>query len=493
MSCRVCESNKYDFTCENCNFGICFSCFDYYLTTETGQMLMCSNCHRNIKLYEIVDYLIDKNYDKSQIIKNIERKYQDYFNENRYKFEKILLDKLTSYKNGNDIFHKIKDTEFTKIKFEFPDDSNDLSSCKVIVEKPKRVDDALFPCLYCDNGKISQDYECNNCEIVLCSKCHEKKHKGRCKTTSVEFAKYTMSLLKCPKCASRIEKGEGCVLMFCTKCYCKFDADTGKILNSHLFHNDLAIEHLEELPTLPAIQAYLEQYANLVTDYNDSVKSVILEDIEMSIIYLLEILDEEDYTNEFLSNDETRLCSFEIYKDSSLLFGNILMTVCQLTMIPKAFIKFVPNITEECLETNLIPDKITYNTLLLTYHTKHCPKIYEFELISRQMIYDFGKKLRLLKENLLIKTRKFIEENINESIEVQVALLKPLLVDIANYIREIESIFLKTEKYKNYINEVYDGKMPKNKSAINHYLEQKYNVEIIEKPESQYIFIFRLQ
>lgn len=136
----------------------------------------------------------------------------------------------------------IKDIETTKkaIMEEHVWSSRDEVTC----------DRLLFKCSTDCGGFVMGDYTCNLCNANYCRKCglilDETHTPELCKSNSSSF-KYILSTTQaCPKCAIRINKSEGCDVMFCTFCHICFSYNTGKELKGNL-HNPHRLEWLKSL------------------------------------------------------------------------------------------------------------------------------------------------------------------------------------------------------------------------------------------------------
>lgn len=474
MNCKVCETNDIDFTCDDCEFGMCFDCFDYYLTTENGQLLACSNCHRNIKSYKLIKYITDDKYDKTQFANNILRKYADYAEENRHSFEMALID---IYENN----YKVEQTSAVKII------KGEIKKCTVSYEKDKVIlnykepkkEELLFPCTNCNNGKITKSYICNSCNIELCEHCHENKHDNDCDKSAIESAKYIMSLMKCPKCTTRIEKAEGCVMMFCTKCFCKFDSKTGDILNGHLFHNDLAVEHQQDPPSLPIVENYYYHYNAEVNEIISSdMLDYCLDDITSTFDNI--ITSTTDSIDKFISEPGTILNAFNGLP-SSVLFGVTLRFIFTLTLASRTINIFMgTKINNTFYHLNTMDDNKIFDTMLLIYYTKEHVDTTSL-IIYTQGVYDIVKKLRRLKENVLNKTRQFIEDNINEDLLTQIIFLKLLLVECAKYVKDVSELFNTYTQLQDYYENTEQSSSVV--SYVIKYLNKKYDIDPIPRQD----------
>lgn len=108
------------------------------------------------------------------------------------------------------------------------------------------------------NGFLSTAWKCKICELVVCSKCHEIKEEPAagggdpeghtCKQDNIDTVKFLKrDTKKCPKCATRIHKINGCDQMWCTQCHIAFKWSTGAIVTNGVFHNPHFVAYQKEL------------------------------------------------------------------------------------------------------------------------------------------------------------------------------------------------------------------------------------------------------
>ncbi len=75
----------------------------------------------------------------------------------------------------------------------------------------------------------------------------ERSTQHTCKQEDIDTVEVIKSSTRpCPKCASRIQKSQGCSQMFCTNCHTGFDYNTGRIITTN-FHNPHRMEWLATL------------------------------------------------------------------------------------------------------------------------------------------------------------------------------------------------------------------------------------------------------
>jgi len=106
------------------------------------------------------------------------------------------------------------------------------------------------------NGFLSTQWKCQICDLVVCAKCHEIKEEPgtgggvphECKQDNIDTVKFLKKdTRKCPKCAIRIHKINGCDQMWCTQCHIAFKWSTGDIVTNGIVHNPHFIAYQKEL------------------------------------------------------------------------------------------------------------------------------------------------------------------------------------------------------------------------------------------------------
>lgn len=79
------------------------------------------------------------------------------------------------------------------------------------------------------NGFLSEDFKCLKCDTSFCKHCEEVLENGhQCNKDDMESLKAINSLVSCPSCGVKIEKGEGCMAMTCAVCNQNFWYNTGE-------------------------------------------------------------------------------------------------------------------------------------------------------------------------------------------------------------------------------------------------------------------------
>ena len=97
----------------------------------------------------------------------------------------------------------------------------------------KKISEGLLicNCPYKDCKGIIYNYKCNICKTKICEKCYQildDNHK--CNLSEIKSIKTLKRTTKpCPKCATFIQKIDGCNQMWCTNCNNAFDWITGQI------------------------------------------------------------------------------------------------------------------------------------------------------------------------------------------------------------------------------------------------------------------------
>ena len=95
--------------------------------------------------------------------------------------------------------------------------------------------------LLCSCGGPILEHQCLLCRRDYCPHCHEPKdYYHSCDPVVLETIKILDSTtVRCPKCATRIQKSDGCDHMFCINCHCNFDWKTGKAIKESEQTNEM--------------------------------------------------------------------------------------------------------------------------------------------------------------------------------------------------------------------------------------------------------------
>lgn len=115
-------------------------------------------------------------------------------------------------------------------------------------------------------GYLNTEWMCSICNTKMCNKCEivaNSDHK--CKKEDLDNIRLIRKdCVACPKCATYINRSEGCPQMWCTYCNTAFNWNTGKIVDTKNFHNPHYMEYLKtKRETIPNYQV---EQDNLCTD-----------------------------------------------------------------------------------------------------------------------------------------------------------------------------------------------------------------------------------
>lgn len=82
--------------------------------------------------------------------------------------------------------------------------------------------------LFC-GGFLNEEFVCTRCTVQFCKDCEEQKKEGhKCSDHAKSSVTYINGLTACPKCKTKIEKGEGCMAITCAVCNTNFWYTTGE-------------------------------------------------------------------------------------------------------------------------------------------------------------------------------------------------------------------------------------------------------------------------
>lgn len=228
MDCAICfcEIDGTPVKCSDdvCATVICQNCMISYIGVE-GATLRCprSGC--------------DGEYDEISIAPLTE--------ENKRRYRRWLLDSYKK-KNKKDIERKTTETVvFERLREDrkkFYQDAMPLAVRRVAeiafasrlrrvpreqVETEKGRSKRLCINLFC-RGYIDETMTCSTCKSIFCEKCEEVVlDKHVCKKENIESLAYINSLVPCPSCGTKVEKGEGCMAITCV-CGANFWYSTGE-------------------------------------------------------------------------------------------------------------------------------------------------------------------------------------------------------------------------------------------------------------------------
>jgi hypothetical protein len=107
----------------------------------------------------------------------------------------------------------------------------------------------LIRCLTLNcNAFLNAKMYCGICTTEYCAECQEVKHEGECDRDKLANVKYIrFNTRSCPRCATAIQKIEGCDQMFCVtpECNTFFSYQSGKEIKSGPLHNPHYLERLQ--------------------------------------------------------------------------------------------------------------------------------------------------------------------------------------------------------------------------------------------------------
>lgn len=127
------------------------------------------------------------------------------------------------------------------------------------------------------SGILNENLQCLNCHSRFCPKCElilNEKHE--CKQKDVDSVSLISSLCKCPGCATRVFKNEGCDNITCSNCNTNFKYSTGEIGGSGS-HNTKIIVNINQKHKLSI------DYKNIIPT-NCLEKLLEIESLEPHII-----------------------------------------------------------------------------------------------------------------------------------------------------------------------------------------------------------------
>lgn len=108
-------------------------------------------------------------------------------------------------------------------------------------------------------GATARRCYCAVCDVDICEKCHVQLNETEtplhhrvhvCQEEDVLAVRTMLRTTRpCPQCASRIERAAGCSQMWCTKCHCAFDWNTGRIIDQRreMLHNPHLHDYLNNV------------------------------------------------------------------------------------------------------------------------------------------------------------------------------------------------------------------------------------------------------
>lgn len=118
----------------------------------------------------------------------------------------------------------------------------------------------------CSCGGPILEQSCLLCGQQYCKHCHEQFNAYHsCNPKVLKTIKVLEeTTVRCPKCSTRIQKISGCDHMFCVKCHCNFDWDTGKTIKESEQTNEMYEDaaHAIEREYMYYIRKFISYYEN---------------------------------------------------------------------------------------------------------------------------------------------------------------------------------------------------------------------------------------
>ena len=233
MECTICLYDcgssvpQINCTCPECVGYVCGNCMDQYIGMcfENNQQLKCvrPNCIGEYDLTSIEHLSEDTKGVATQVIYNsFKLRYIDKVN-NHIKMDELVSavrDKRLAF--FNDLPKAV--SKVASIAFAARMKKISKQKTSTMESKYTRVCFNLF----C-KGYLDQNMTCSKCGVVFCSECEDAKEDGhQCDAAKKKSVAFVNDLTPCPKCGTRIEKGEGCMAMTCAVCNTNFWYTTGE-------------------------------------------------------------------------------------------------------------------------------------------------------------------------------------------------------------------------------------------------------------------------
>ena len=252
--CGVCcekinKSTRKDIVCIFCDYKICRSCFQKYIT-DTPTEPNCMNCKKIFNLEFITDnctnVFVTKNFKshRETILFDRERSLlpetQPYV---VVELQKRELQKQINLldKKGYDLNHQIRSLYGQKTVLY--DQIANLTVENYSTDERKKFI-RKCPMSEC-RGFLSSQWKCGSCESKICNKCNEEKQENHvCIPENVASMEFLNKDTKpCPHCGTMIFKISGCNQIFCVDCHTAWDWNTSKIITG-VIHNPHYYEFL---------------------------------------------------------------------------------------------------------------------------------------------------------------------------------------------------------------------------------------------------------
>ena len=245
--------------CIKCSFKACRTCIRKYLLTKPKEA-HCMSCSDVWSREFMVDGLCRsfvygewKNYKEGLLLETEKaRLVDDVENAARVKQRTALCSsKATLREQIRKLQEQHRRVEWTLAHL------RRIERGETVSDKKPREFIQKCPGNNC-NGFLSTAWKCKICELVVCSKCHEIKEEPgagggdpeghTCKQENIDSVKFLKTdTRKCPKCATRIHKINGCDQMWCTQCHIAFKWSSGAIVTNGIVHNPHFVAYQKEL------------------------------------------------------------------------------------------------------------------------------------------------------------------------------------------------------------------------------------------------------
>ena len=262
QDCPICcesfdRSTHTAVECIKCSFKSCRTCTRKYLLTKPSEA-HCMSCKDVWSREFLVENLCRsfvygewKRYKEGLLLETEKaRLVDDVENAAQVKQRSTLREKKAEVREK---IRKLQE-EHRRIEGELWTVQRIVNGEQIVKKKPREFVHKC-PADNC-NGFLSNSWKCKICELVVCSKCHEVKEEPgagggaphTCKQDNIDTVKFLKrDTKKCPKCATRIHKINGCDQMWCTQCHIAFKWSTGDIVTNGIIHNPHFVAWQKEL------------------------------------------------------------------------------------------------------------------------------------------------------------------------------------------------------------------------------------------------------
>ena len=247
--CVICcetfnKSNHKKIDCQFCDYSICRTCVQTYLTSTSndphcmsckrawGREVIDKNCtkvyrnttlktHRETILLERERCLLPEAQEEVRRIKQVKE------------IEKLMEQAAREEERQRELFHELRrQRDVLRMGGNLTGGAG---------ERQKKVFVRKCPIEDC-RGFLSSNWKCETCDKHICKDCNEEKGEDHeCDPNAVETVKLLAKDTKpCPNCGTLIFKISGCSQMWCPDCHTAFNWNTlaiekGIIHNPHFY------------------------------------------------------------------------------------------------------------------------------------------------------------------------------------------------------------------------------------------------------------------